>query len=57
MSKDNNCTICGEPIYGLSYGGAGICSACDCYGCCKRCKILIAQNRRLKDELTNHKSK
>jgi hypothetical protein len=46
-----DCRLCGAKNIQASYSGADICPACDCYGCCKRCKILIEENRILKEEL------
>lgn len=28
--KERSCTLCGHPVGGLSMGGPGICSWCDC---------------------------
>jgi hypothetical protein len=54
------CKLCGAVNYPLSFGGPDICPICDCYGCCRRCKILIEENKFLLkqiDELTAHPPK
>ena len=51
MIQSGPCTMCGATNYPLSFGGPGICPACDCYGVCKRCKILIAEINLLKEAL------
>jgi len=48
-----NCKICGAENISPSFGGADICGACDCYGLCPRCKILIAENKLLRQQLEN----
>lgn len=47
------CKGCGETDYYLSTSGTDYCPACACYGCCRRCKILIQQNKSLLQDHTN----
>ena len=51
MIQTGPCKLCGAINYPISYGGTDICPICDCYGCCPRCKILIAENKILRDEV------
>ena len=46
-----DCKMCGAKNISPSYGGADICGACDCYGFCHRCKILMEENQILRKQI------
>ena len=46
-----DCKICDAKNISPSYGGVDVCSACDSMGFCKRCSLLQAENKKLKELL------